>query len=128
MFAQLNIYKNLIIGGVVVALLVGLYFYVYSLKVQINGLRSDLKDSYVELANSKLEATRYKSALDAQNKEIEALKVNEKLANDKLSKWKALPPKIKYKTIAKIREIKSNDCKQIKATIANVRHIDFSSL
>jgi hypothetical protein len=128
MFAQLNVYKNLIVGGVIIALLLGLYFYVHSLKVQITDLRSTLKDSYIELANEKLQSARYKAALDAQNKEIEDARFNESLAKSELEKWKALPPKIKYKTITKIREVKSNDCEQIKAVIDDVRHIDFSSL
>jgi len=128
MFAQLNMYKNLIVGGIVVALIVGLYFYVHSLKVQISGLRSDLKDSYVELANSKLEATRYKSALDAQSGKIEALKVNKDKADKKLAEWKAKPAEIRYNTIYKIRKVRSNDCKQIKATINSIRNIKYSDL
>jgi len=128
MFAQLNIYKNLIIGGIIIALIIGLYFYIHTLKGQISELQSTLKDTYVELANEKLQSTRYKSALDSQNKEIEALKHNETLAIAKLKKWNSKPPEIRYKKITKIREIKSDDCKDIKNTIDSIRSIDYDSL
>jgi len=118
----------MIVGGVVVALLFGLYFYVHSMKVQISGLRNDLKDSYVELVNSKLKATRYKSALDAQSSNTETLKVNKQKVDRKLAEWKAKPAEIRYNTIYKIRKVKSNGCKQIKATINNIRHIKYNDL
>jgi len=128
MFAQLNIYKNMIIGGVIIILIAGLYFYIHTLKSKIQDLENSLKDNQIELANSKLQSERYKNALDSQNKEIEALKLNEKLSLAKLKKWKSLPPKIKYKTITKIREVKSNECKDIKNQLDAVRHIDYNSL
>jgi hypothetical protein len=128
MFAQLNVYKNLIIGGIIIALLLGLYFYIHSLKVQISDLQGTLKDTYVELANEKLQSTRYKSALDSQSKEIEALKHNEALAIAKLKKWQSRPPEVRYKTITKIREVKSDDCKDIKNALDAVRSIDYNSL
>ena len=124
MFAQLNIYKNMIIGGVIIVLITGLYFYIHTLKSQINNLQDLLKDNQIELANSKLQSERYKNALDSQNKEVEALKLNEKLSLAKLKKWKSLPPKIKYKTITKIREVKSDECKDIKNVLNAVKLIN----
>ena len=124
MFTQLNIYKNMIIGGVIIVLIAGLYFYIHTLKSQINNLQDLLKDNQIELANSKLQSERYKNALDSQNKEIEALKLNEKLSLAKLKKWKSLPPKIKYKTITKIREVKSDECKDIKNVLNAVKLIN----
>ena len=128
MFMLFEQYKNLIVGGVTLLLVIGLYFYIHTLKSQINNLQDLLKDNQIELANSKLQGERYKNALDSQNKEIESLKLNEKLSLAKLKKWKSLPPKIKYKTITKIREVKSNDCKDIKNTINTIRNIDYNSL
>ncbi|MFK5937736.1 MAG: hypothetical protein QM497_04975 [Sulfurimonas sp.] len=128
MFAQLNVYKNLITGGIIIALLLGLYFYVHTLKTQITTLQSNLKDSYIEVANYKLGNERLKNSLTMQNKEVEKAKVNVSIANNKLAKWKALPTKVKYKTITKIREVKSNDCKDIKNTIDSIRNLDFNKL
>ena len=128
MFARLNAYKNLIVGVVIIVLIVGLYFYTHSLKVQIRELRSDLKDSYVELANSKLESSRYKSALDAQSREVELLSVDKQKADKKLAEWKAKPAEIRYNVIYKIRKVKSNECKQIKAVINSIRSINYTDL
>ena len=128
MFAQLNVNKNLIIGGITLVLLTGLYFYIHSLEFQISNLKSTLKDTYVELANEKLQSTRYKIALDNQNKEIDMLKHNEALKIEKLKRWQNKPPEIKYKTITKIREVKSDECKDIKNTIDAIKSIDYNSL
>jgi len=128
MFAQLNVYKNLIMSGMVVALLIGLYFYVHSLKVQIAGLRNDLKDSYIELANSRLEGSRYKAALDKQSSKIEMLELDKQKADKKLAEWKAKPAEIRYNTIYKIRKIKSNDCKKLHEQISAVKRINYSDL
>jgi len=128
MFAQLNIYKNLIIGSIVFTLILGLYFYIHLLKLQIDNLQNTLKDSYMEAANLKLQSERYKNILDVQSKEIEDARINESLAKKKLLEWRAKPPSIKYKIITKIREVKSNDCKDIKNTIDAIRHIDYDKL
>ena len=128
MFMLFKQYKNIIVGIVILLLVIGLYFYIHTLKTQIQDLRSQLTQNQVELANYKLESERYKNAITTQNKQIEELKVSKDNALAKLNKWKALPPKIKYKTITKIREVKSNDCKDIKNTINAIRNIDYNSL
>ena len=129
MFSQISSLKKLIAGGLVLAIAIWFYFYIDGLKNKIDTLQDDLKDSYIEVANEKLQSTRYKNSLDTQSKEIDMLKHSEKLANSKLKKWKSLPPKIKYKTITKIREVKSSDeCKDIKSVLNSVRSIDFDSL
>jgi len=128
MFAQLNVYKNLIIGGVIVALVLGLYFYVHSLKVQISGLRDDLKDSYVELAHSRLEASRYESALSKQSDKVERLRVDKAGADKKLAEWKAKPVEIRYNVIYKNGKVKSNECIDIQKAISRVRNIRYSEL
>jgi len=71
MFGYIKLYKDMIIAGVMIALLTGLYFYVHSLKSQIFNLRSELKTQQIELANNKLQSERYKNSLDKQNHEIE---------------------------------------------------------
>ena len=128
MFTLFEQYKNLIVSGVTLLLLIGLYFYIHTLKTQIQDLKNQLTQNQVELANYKLESERYKNAIDIQNNKINELKISKDNALDKLNKWKALPDKIKYRTITKIREVKSNDCKDIKNTINAVRNIDYNSL
>ena len=128
MLARLSMYRNVVAGAVVIALLVGLYFYIHGLKKKIEELQSTLKDSYIEVANSKLEATRYKAALESQSSRIEALEVNKDKAERELAKWKEKPAKIRYNTIYKIREVKSSSCKDIKSTINSIRKINYKDL
>ena len=128
MFMLFEQYKNLIVGGVTLLLVIGLYFYIHTLKSQIIDLKEQLNKNQIEIANFKLENERYKNAITTQNKQIEELKASKDNALAKLNKWKALPPKIKYRTITKIREVKSNDCKDIKNTINAIRNIDYNSL
>ena len=128
MFTLFEQYKNLIVSGVTLLLLIGLYFYIHTLKTQIQDLKNQLTQNQVELANYKLESERYKNAIDIQNNKINELKVSKDNALAKLNKWKALPPKIKYRTITKIREVKSNDCKDIKRVLDSIKLIDPNKL
>ena len=128
MFAQLNAYKNLIIAGVVFVIAVSLYFYISSLKSEISQLRAELMDTKISLVQQERQSELYKSSLDRQSDYIESIKAGREKALSDLQKWKNKPEKVKYKVIYKTREIKSNDCKDIKAVIDGVRAIDFSSL
>lgn len=129
MFTQLNIYKNFIIAGVIALVVIAGIFYVNGLKRDIRNLNSTLKDNQIELANEKLQSTRYESALDKQNTEINKLRLDNNTSTEKLAKWKVLPAKIRYKVIYKTSEvIKSNECKDIKSSIDNIRNIDFKQL
>jgi len=128
MFPLITRYKNILVSSISLILIIGLYFYIHSLKSQIRDLKSQLTQNQVELVNYKLENERYKNTLDTQNEQIKKLKTDREKALKKLTKWKALPPKIKYKTIIKIRKVKSNECQDIKKVINAIRNIDFNSL
>ena len=128
MYAQISLYKNLIIGAIIAAAILGLYFYVNSLKSEIKDLKITLLKTQNSLVNEKRQSSLYRTALDNQTKQIEQLEAHTKLANAKLQKWKSQPAKVKYKVIYKTREIKSNDCKDIKSTLNAIRTIDYSSL
>lgn len=128
MFAQIQVYKNLILGGIILAAIAGLYFYISGLKSDIKDLKITMLETQNKLVNEKRQSTLFRTTLENQSKQIELLKVNTKLANTKLQKWKAQPPKVRYKVIYKNREVKSNDCKDIKSTIDSIRSIDYSSL
>ena len=129
MFAQLDIYKNFIITGVVALVITGGVLYVNGLKRDIRSLESTLKDNQIELANEKLQSTRYESALDKQNTQIDKLKIDKSTSAETLAKWKALPAEVKYKVIYKTSEVvKSNECQDIKNRIDNIRNIDFKQL
>jgi len=104
------------------------YFYVHSLKSEIARLKQEAKEYQVEVANYKLESIRNKSFVKSQNRKIEKWKRKSNLAEIKLEKWKNQKPEVKYKYISKIREVKSNDCKDIKNTLNAVRDINISEL
>jgi len=128
MFAQFTLYKNAMLAVIAVGLVFGLYFYISSLKSDITELRMTIKDMNVELANEKLQSTRYKSALDSQNEHIKQLSANDTLLRAKLVKWKNKPAIVKYETIYKTKEVKSDDCKEIKNRLDFVKQLDFSEL
>jgi len=120
---------KVLLGAIgILIVVIGAYFYVKTMKGTITRLRGQLGDSQVEIANLKLESTRYKNAVEVQNKSIKVLEASEKLSLAKLRKWKEQKPEIRYKVIQNIEEMKSDDCKDIKNTIDSIRSIDFRSL
>jgi len=128
MFTQLNIYKNLIIGGIAIALLVGLYTYIGSLKTQIDKLEIKVGQWQVKYSNEQRQSDLLRNAVKTQNAEVTRLKHDKELADIKLSDWKAKPAVIKYKTITKVRTVRSNECPEVKSIINTVRQIDFDTL
>ena len=128
MISQFKMYENIIMLSAITILTIGLYLYVGSLKDQIRDLKYNLKSSQVDLVNYKLESARYKNIIYKQNKDIELLKINEKLSLTKLKKWKNESDKVKYKTIYKIREVHSDDCKAIKDQLTAIKLINFDKL
>ncbi len=120
--------KNIIIGATITAIALSIYLYMAHLNTQISALQTTIKDLHIELANSKLQSLRYKSSLNSQNKEIELLKSNEEISLLKLKKWKNQKPEIRYETIIEIKEVKSNECKDIRNVLTEVRGIKYDSL
>jgi len=109
------------------ALLYG-YVKVKKLNEHVNSLKVEMIKKDRDFAYLKLENERLLNSTNEQNKEIELLKLNEKLNLEKLKKWKKQKPEIRYKTITKFREVKSDECETLKSTIDAVKHIDFTSL
>ena len=110
-------------------MLISLMFYINGLKSSISDLTIANRDLAIEITHKNLEKERLENTLKTQNKEIEDARHNKNLAQAKLKKWKNLPPKIKYiHTPPIIREVKSNECDDIKKSITALRHLDFRSL
>jgi hypothetical protein len=132
MIPQLNAYRGLVGIGVIILLIVGLYVYVATLKSQISDLNNTLLTTKVELAAEQRQSVLYKSVLEQQNREIEDLMIDGAEARTELEAWQERPPEVRYKTlyktIYKTKEVKSNECKDIKELIDNVRAIDYDSL
>ena len=128
MLAQIKLYKNLIGIGAMILALGGLYFYIGSLKTKIDKLEIKVSQWQVKYTNEQRQSDLLRNSVKNQNDEIERLKVDKQQAIKKLNEWRAKPAEIKYKTITKIREVKSNECKDIKSAIDSVRKLDYNSL
>jgi len=128
MFAQLNIYKNAIMAGLILFLILGLYFYISGLKSDISELKLSVSKWQVKSINAERESEMLRNSLTRQTQAVEALKVDKAAALDKLSKWKEKPVTVKYKTIYKVVTKPSNKCKDIKKSLNNIRQINFDDL
>jgi len=124
MLNQLKIYENFIIVGLLVVASVVIYFYIDEYKSEISRLETKLNKSQLELANTKLESERFKNVVEEQNKNIETLKASEKLQLAKLKKIQSQKPSVRYKIIEKIREVKSDECKDVQNVLDSVKHIN----
>jgi len=128
MIDTISAYKNIIIAVVIAAIATWFYFYINDIKNERDNYKSENSVLREQVAYSKLEKERLETAVREQNEHIKQLELNEQLALSKLKKWKDKPPNIRYKTITKIREVQSNECKDIKTQLDRIKHTDFSSL
>jgi len=128
MLAQFSMYKNAIVGGLILFLILGLYFYINSLKSDISELKLSVSKWQIKSVNAERESEMLRNSLTRQTQAIEALKANKAAALDKLSKWKEKPAIVKYKTIYKVVTKPSNKCKDIKQSLDNIRQINFDDL
>jgi uncharacterized membrane protein YgaE (UPF0421/DUF939 family) len=128
MFTSLFLNRRLVTIGICVSFALTIIVYVYSLKSDIQRLENKVKDTYIVLANVRLEGLRYKTELDNLNNVIKQLRVDKTKSLAKLNNWINQPKEIRYKVIYKTREVKSNDCEDIKSLINDVRHIKYEDL
>lgn len=124
MLSLVSKYLNYIQIAVVAMLLV----YIFILRSQVESLELDVNNIKLEKALVTANLGVYQGALKRVNQIIEYNRVDYEANTAKLKKWHEENPTIKYKTIIKIREVKSNDCKDVKSVIDSVSVIDFSSL
>jgi hypothetical protein len=98
------------------------------LNKRIDKLELQYSKCQIKYANEQRQSDLLRNALKNQSDKIEALRVANRNAHKLLDDWKNQSPVIKYKTITKIREVKSNECKDIKNTIDAIRKIDPDTL
>lgn len=102
------------VSGALLGVLIMLGTYTYFVKGALNDALDDNTRVRLELA---LKTT----AFDAQSAIIESQRVDLNKSMDKLDKWKALPPEIRYETIYKRIpgwvEIKRSNCDDVKAIL-----------
>ena len=128
MFDIFNNYKGFIITGLIV--------FIFIAGVFARAVYSNLQDEIENLENEKLilnsklliEKTNNitaKAIIDKQNKEIETKKVDYEKNIKDFEEWKNKPQEIKYKEVIKYKEIKSNECEDIKNIINDIRSTSF---
>jgi len=117
---------------VIAAAAFGLYWYINSLRIEIKDLQVEVAEMKSKYDSKSFEVERLEAVIETQNKAINELKVSEEKHLAELEEWKNKPAEVKYKYIKDIiykdKEVKSNDCEDIKAVIDNVRKLDFSRM
>jgi len=122
-------FKKIISFFIFFSISVLLYLYITGLKNSIEQLKLDYLKAQKESVVKELEVQRLKSSLSEQSRAVEFLKKDVETSMKKLKEWRAKKPKIRYiKTPTIIREIQSNECKDIKNSINAVRSINFNEL
>lgn len=105
---------------------------IVSLGVYSRVLYTDNKDliTTINTLNSKIavkevEKVGLENSIKSQNIEIEKVSINLDEKMKELEEWKNKPPDIRYQEVIKIKEIKSNECTDIKTVINSFRSTSF---
>lgn len=122
-----NINSNiqLFIIAFLVALLLSVGIYSRILLSQNKILTTDLitKNSLLEVEKAK--NINLNASIKNQNEKIENNQIDLDTKLKELEEWKNKPAEIKYKEIIKFKEIKSNECTDIKNIINSIRTTSF---
>ena len=66
-----------------------------------------------------------KAIIEKQNLLVELNKADYENNLKEYQNWKDKPPEVKYKEVIKYKEVKSNECEDIKAVINSIRSTSF---
>lgn len=117
--------KSLLLGvAVTIVFLIG-GAYTYFIKSELEKVQAEFSEQGKELAIEKANNTVIKATIESQNKAIDSQKVELAEKLQELEDWKNQPPEIKYKEVIKYREVKSNECEDIKNVINSIRGTSF---
>lgn len=101
----------------------GIYIKIQSAEIQL--LQNDLAQTKIELSNEKANNITLSSKIKDQNQKIAEQENNYEAKLKEFQEWKNKPVEIKYKEIIKHQEVKSNECKDIKNIINDIRNTSF---
>ena len=117
--------KSLLLGvAVTIVFLIG-GAYTYFIKSELEKVQAEFSEQGKELAIEKANSITAKATIESQNNAIESQKVEYSEKLQELEDWKNQPPEVKYKEVIKYREVKSNECEDIKNIINNIRSTSF---
>lgn len=85
-----------------------------------------------ELLEARKSISAYESAIMYQNSEIESERVNKRKAENQLENWKALPAKVKWKTLIKkiyadVNQTKERTCENNEIIERNTYSLDWNN-
>ncbi|HKM19360.1 MAG TPA: hypothetical protein VJY14_04775 [Aliarcobacter sp.] len=117
-------------------IIIGLVIFIFTIGFFLRSVYLNLQDEIENLENEKLilnsklliEKTNNitaKAIIDKQNKEIESKKVDYEKNIKDFEEWKNQPPETRYKEVIKYKEVKSNECEDIKNIINSIRSTSF---
>lgn len=92
---------------------------------KIEKLELDVKNKTAEIAVKDANNISLTSKIKSQNEKIEQIENNYVEKNKEFEIWKNKPAEVKYKEIIKNVEVKSNECKDIKSIINDIRNTSF---
>ena len=116
--------KIILIVAVAVIFLIG-GAYTYFIKSELEKVQASYLDQGKELAIEKANNVTAKATIKSQNDAIENQKVELSEKLQELQEWKNQPPETRYKEVIKYKEVKSNECEDIKNIINSIRSTSF---
>ena len=117
--------KYLLLGVIVIAVFLIGGAYTYFIKSELEKVQASYLDQGKELAIEKANSITAKATIESQNNAIESQKVEYSEKLQELEDWKNKPSEVKYKEVIKYKEVKSNECEDIKAVINSMRGTSF---
>ena len=117
--------KYLLLGVIVIAVFLIGGAYTYFIKSELEKVQAEFSEQGKELAIEKANNTVIKATIESQNNAIESQKVEYSEKLQELEDWKNKPSEVKYKEVIKYKEVKSNECEDIKNIINSMRSTSF---
>ncbi len=117
--------KYLLLGVIVIAVFLIGGAYTYFIKSELEKVQASYLDQGKELAIEKANSITAKATIESQNNAIESQKVEYSEKLQELEDWKNKPSEVKYKEVIKYKEVKSNECEDIKNIINSMRSTSF---
>lgn len=123
-----QVYATVGVVVLVLGIFLAQYIKIQHLKTDVLSLKTSL--AYSEVSLTKLEASNRElnKSISVQNDAIELMAINKSKVDAEYAEWKAKPADVRYEVIYQIREVKSDDCEDIKSILDSSRSIDFNSL
>lgn len=122
MITQINI--KIIFYTFIVTILLAALFFIWDLNNKKKELEQELIKSSLKLQLEKSNNSTLKSAIEKQNEELEKLKVDKEKKEDEFKNWKKKTKEEKYQNLKKL-ELKSNEYKDIKSYLDDIRNLNF---